>query len=206
MKFVKHALAAALFASAGFSHAGVGPYNTGVDNAGVVLADNTIDTHYSISGGSTFAATSAGGYPIGPWLGDNGSSAWIAPTTNTYGGYAYTYTTTFDLTGINLSTALLKGRLATDDQLTGLRINGTAVTLPASTTGYSYWTDFAVATGFISGVNSLSFDVLNSGGGPTGLRVEFTGNQLTPVPEPESYALALAGLMTVGVLARRRRA
>jgi PEP-CTERM motif len=38
------------------------------------------------------------------------------------------------------------------------------------------------------------------------LSVKYTDTSLTPVPEPESYALAFAGLGVVGLLARRRAA
>ncbi len=41
---------------------------------------------------------------------------------------------------------------------------------------------------------------------PTGIRVEFLGSSVTAVPEPESYAMMLAGLGLMGAIARRRKA
>lgn len=205
-KSLSKILLAGLFALSGVAHAAVGLYNTGVDNAGVALTDNAIDTHYTVDGGTAFVATSAGGYPIGPWLGDSTTSAWITPSTNTNGnfGQTYAYQTSFDLTGIDLSTASISGRWASDDPVTQVRLNG--VTVPSLSGGsYASWVNFSLTSGFQSGINTLAFDVLNSGGGPTGLRVEFTDTHFAAaVPEPESYALVLAGLLTVGFVLRRR--
>jgi len=47
---------------------------------------------------------------------------------------------------------------------------------------------------------------MQNGGNPTGIRVEFDRSVVTAVPEPESYALMLAGLGLMGAVARRRKA
>jgi hypothetical protein len=202
-KMVSKLMFGGLIALSGVAQAAVGLYNTGVDSAGNPLSDNAVDTHYSVIGGTAYAATSAGFYPIGPWIADDAISAWIAPTTDTWGGPNYTYKTSFNLTGINLATAVLSGQWSVDDVLTDVRLNGVSTGLTAA--GHASWTAFTISSGFSSGVNTLEFDVLNSGGGPTGLRVEFLNNHLAPaVPEPESYALALVGLLTVGAMTRRR--
>ena len=66
-----------------------GLFNTGVDDFRVALGDDTPDSHWSITSGPTpggpLAVTSAGGFPVGPWLADSATSAWIAPTANTNG-------------------------------------------------------------------------------------------------------------------------
>lgn len=60
-------------------------FNTGVDASMTPLPDGTIgDPHYSlvsVPGGTTdiLVRTSAGGYPIPPYFGDDSSSAWIGP-------------------------------------------------------------------------------------------------------------------------------
>ena len=61
-------------------------YNTGVDSSGNVLADGTSpDPHYTLtsvppgSSNTTSVITSGGGFPVGPWLGDSATSAWIGP-------------------------------------------------------------------------------------------------------------------------------
>ena len=44
-------------------------------------------------------------------------------------------------------------------------------------------------------------------GNPTGLRVEFDASSVAAaVPEPETYAMLLAGLGMLGLVARRRKA
>lgn len=61
-------------------------FNTGVNNSGTPLPDGTVgDPHYSLvsapagSTSSILVRTSAGGFPIGPYLGDDSLSAWIGP-------------------------------------------------------------------------------------------------------------------------------
>ena len=203
---------AALFATAGAVQANqINVFNTGVNGAGAVLANGTVgDPHYSLvesPSGITAVrvASSANGYPIGPWLGDNTLSSWIGPNTNpTFDdsdGFFY-YRTTFDLTGLNALTAQLSGQFAADDYVQ-LFLNGVEKTdwIP----GFTSFSSFAIADGFIGGVNTLDFWVYNSGG-PTGLRVEIGGTAdalRSQIPEPET--LALLGLGLVGLAASRRR-
>jgi hypothetical protein len=161
-----------------------GLFNTGVDNAGKPLADNATDPHYSliIPAGPAYAATSAGGFPIPPWLGDSLLSAWISPTLDTVArsdGAAYYYETTFDLTGFDVTTARIAGRWAVDNWGTNILINGTGTGI--FSTGYVGWTSFQITNGFIAGTNRLTFLVSNgspqtpTGSDPTGLRVELSG-------------------------------
>lgn len=204
--FFRHTLALATLAVAGMAHGAVGLNNTGVDAGGNVLPLGAVDAHYTVNGNSAFVFKAAGGYPVGPWLGDNSTSAWISPSTSTYGiqNATYTYATSFDLTGIDLTTAFIAGRWASDDPMTDIRLNGNSLGLSGG--NYTYWTPFSIASGFASGINTLEFDVINSGGGPTGLRLEFTELRFTPaVPEPETYAMMIAGLAVAGVFLRRRQ-
>ena len=125
------------------------------------------------------AATSAGGFPIGPWLPDNLASAWIAPTASTDGpGNAfYGYQTTFDLNGLDPTDATIQGWVASDDGLAGILINANSVAFP-SDAGFTYWRAFSVGGGAIQpGVNTLTFIVYNAGlaNNPTGLRVQMCG-------------------------------
>ena len=67
-----------------------GLFNTGVDAFGVPLTDNTPDIHYTFAvppptGTVPLVTTAAGGFPIGPWLGDNTTSAWLTPSFDTTG-------------------------------------------------------------------------------------------------------------------------
>ena len=178
-------------------------YNTGVNNSHVVTTGNGADIHWALAGGTAYTGGTNGSFPIGPWVNDNASSRWITPTTNAGDGTpvaTYSFSTTFDLTGFRLSDASISGTFAADDSAT-IFLNGVQI---GSGGGYSFLTAFGATSGFVAGVNTLRFDVLNSGAGPTGLNVGVSG--VAFVPEPATWGLMIAGFGMVGFAARRRRA
>jgi hypothetical protein len=166
--------------------AGVVPiviYNTGVATGGSLLADGAIDPHYTITssadlgfpGPSAFVINSSG-FPIPPWAVDGPISKWIGPQANQSTGNAqgaYTYHTTFDLTGFNPATAVLAGQWAADNSAV-MKLNGVTM---ASEVGFTSLTPFSISSGFVSGVNSLDILVTNDPAtpNPTGLRLEISG-------------------------------
>jgi len=201
----------------------VGLVNTGVATGGGLLADGAVDSNYAlvetgtaVGTGNGFAQTSVGGFPIGPWLADNTTSRWLTPEINAGASFdtvvagTYTWTLKFDLTGYVANTANFTAQWAADNGGTVTLNNNLLNTIntgPAST--FNSWSGFnATGSSFVSGMNTLVFTVTNlawPAGNPTGLRVEFLDSNVTAVPEPETYAMMLAGLGLIGFVARRRR-
>ncbi|WP_394762373.1 PEPxxWA-CTERM sorting domain-containing protein [Phenylobacterium sp.] len=205
--------ATALGASAAQANTITTLFNTGVDSAGTPQANNALDTHYALVSGPVTpalrSATTANGYPVDVWGGDDGVSNWIGPVGDGHldgpVGY-YDYQVSFSLAGLNAATALITGRWATDDHGYDVKINGIST---GQNAGFATnWTAFSITSGFVAGTNTLDFIVYNSGG-PTGLRVEMAGTArglAGGVPEPASWALMMLGFGGLGAVLRRRRA
>lgn len=187
-------------------------YNTGVDASGLPRDNNASELHYrlaSVPSGTTNVRveTSANGFPDPYWLGDNGTSAWIGPDSNLSlhgpdGDYAYH--TSFDLSGLDPSTAFITGQWSADNAGTDILIN--SISTGSTAAGFGSFYKFTISSGFISGVNTLDFMVNNypnnGQDNPTGLRVEMGGK--ADVPEPISLAILSSGLLALGMLRRRR--
>lgn len=176
-----------------------GFFNTGVDASGYALTNGVTDSHYTIDAASAPYSPYVvnGFYPIapdGPWVANSAKSMWISPTLNTEAGAEYVYTTTFSVTGSDAGTALLSIKIAADDDVR-VSLNGNLVTTVNG--AFSDW-HYLTISGFTAGTNTLTFDVINSGGGPTGLRVE-------AVPLPPAAALLAPGLFMLAAMRRRFR-
>jgi hypothetical protein len=189
---------------------------TGLKNTGEG-ASGSGDSNYKLSAASTDTSISStvpvitydSQWPIGPWLSNSSTSKWITPTgsqSQTFDAWSagtYTYSLSFDLTGYNAASASFVGRLAADNAVT-VKLNSNVI---SSAAGFTDWTSFSANSGFVSGVNTLDFVVTNwaqNSGNPTGLRVEFASSNIAAaVPEPETYAMLLAGLVMLGTIARR---
>ena len=177
-------------------------YSTGVNNAGALLANGAVDSHYSVTPGSgPFVIGNPGS--VG-WIGNTAGSQWISSAANTLGGPGpFTYTTSFDLTGLDYTTAIIDAEISSDNMAT-VRLNGNVV----GTQPFGGWTNMyalTISSGFLAGINTLTFQVPNnqttSNDGPTGLQVHIIS---ATVPEPSSLALAGLALMVAWRAARRR--
>lgn len=181
---------------------------TGLVNTGS-FASGAQDTNYSLNGSGFGYVTKDNIWPLGAWIANTATSKWITPSANQaasfdpYSNGTYTWSLSFDLTGFDASTASFSGKFAADNSAV-VKLNGNQV---GSANSHSSYAHFGAVTGFTSGLNTLDFVVTNvaqNGGNPTGLRVEFIASNVTPVPEPETYAMLLAGLGLMGVISRRR--
>lgn len=139
-----------------------GLYNTGVDAGGARMTGSNPEIHYSVNGaqGTTYQHPAWAAPADAHWIsaGPNGSFT-VNPGQ---------YTITFDLTGLNPTTARISGKFSGDDGAT-VSLNGGPVV--ASAGDYSQLTSFTITSGFKPGINVLTFTITDSGGAPAGLVV-----------------------------------
>lgn len=185
---------------------------TGLVNTGS-FASGAQDTNYELNAAGFGYVTANGTFPLsGNWLSNNATSSWITPSATQGQSFdpssngLYSWVLSFDLTGFSASTASFMGRFAADNSAVA-KLNGVQI---GTSSGFTSFSSFSAASGFNSGINTIEFLVTNTAqttGNPTGLRVEFTqSNVVSAVPEPETYAMMLAGLGLMGAIARRRKA
>jgi hypothetical protein len=201
-----------LLAGGGSADAAFILFNTGVDASGNVLPDGATDPHYILTGpGGTVIPTrvkdSTSGLPAG-WLGDNSTSRWIGPgpdSSLTAQPGDYVFTTTFDLTGLDPTTVVITGRWSSDNA-SEIFLNNATTGFTTPDAGFGSWWNFTLDSGFVAGINTLEFRVVNSGGeeSPLGLRVEFS--DVEPVPAPPAVVLFGVGVVGLaGFRALRRK-
>lgn len=198
-------------------------FNTGVNGNGGVLNKNADDPDFQVSiNGAPAVNSQVGTTDInGNWLATSSVSAWVTPYQNANQSLdanadgKYVYTETFTLSGLNDFASLsIAGRWAADNYGV-MKLNGHEVSVISKGTGASQydnfktWHDFTISDYFVNGTNTFTWEVTNTAqasGNPSGLRVEFGDVCVTalPVPEPDSYAMILAGLGLMGFVARRR--
>ena len=222
------AMALGAAAPANAAVAFVGLYDTGVDNSGNVLAPGVAEQHYVINASSNASlslpntpkvATSTS-WSANDAVGTQGSS-WISPFTDANGvankstnlptTVTYDYVLTFQLSTLNLASAVVTGAVQSDNFVTIL-LNGIALPnqaqAPVGSPGQvSYFRKFsAFDTGgglFVNGTNTLTFRVSDFGV-ISGLRV---ADLAGAVPEPATWAMLIVGFGVVaGQIRRRRRA
>ncbi len=179
----------------------VSTHVTGVDTYG--------DASRFLTGAADFApAVQVGGR--GDYIANNasGTNGWIGLFTQ------FVFRQTFDLSGFDPATATLQFQWAADDIPTPgywdrgnwqpqFRLNGGAFQ-GAGTAWYDYTGTTVLSGGFVAGLNTIDFYV--QGNGVTdGFELRTVSFTADPVPEPETYALMLAGLAGMALLMRWRR-
>lgn len=166
-----------------------GIFGTGVAADGTLLAAGEVDPHYKLvaSADEAYPGPDAivlnDGWPIqaGVWLLNGPSSKWIGPQADqgsTGAGNAegdYTYETTIDLTGYDVSRVQLVGGWACDNTGVDILVNGVSTGL--SNSGFGSLAPFTISTGLVAGKNTLAFKMNNLPvtPNPTGLRVDLKG-------------------------------
>jgi hypothetical protein len=164
-------------------------FNSGVDDYGQVLAAGVADPHYVLtaSANSTppppnISATVMANHSA--WLANNATSRWIGAVASGNTGVAggrYLFQTSFDLTGMDMNSATVSLRVAADNRVTDVLLNGTSKGI--AYVGFSAFSStFTLSNGFSSAVNTLAFCATNEGAGPSGFRVETSGTAARWLP------------------------
>ena len=197
LAYVVVALGTAAFTAAG----PIKIFNTGVDDAGNLLLGGSADSHYTCIELSGPAHVLSTGNLWGAWLLPTDAKR-IAPVDawaqNPLG--PYTIQTTFDLTGLDPATADISGFWAAD-QYGSMYLNGKSVASVPDGNWSGHLTAFDLNSGFVSGVNTLSFSVMYPDGAD-GLVVSGIHGTANPVPEPATAVLCLGAWLAA--LAKRR--
>ncbi len=187
-----------------------GLFNTGLDSSGNIVGIGVDDGNYALISGpittNPIATVVNPGWtilnnpPTSQWIGP--SSPGSTPNVSAPGG-TYTYELIFDLTGLDETTAQISGGWASDNSSL-VRLNGGPGIphsfLPQFQNIQAF--SFPIGSGFVPGLNSLTFEVTNFSSGPTGLHVTDLRGDAVTIPEPAT--LLLAGLGLVGILSTRR--
>lgn len=214
-KFSKYGILASLaFAVTPYASAGIIEgqlFNTGLDSSGGLISGSQIDANWItvVPDGNAVA------YFNGAYASNDTDSQWISVAgdgANNNTDFRETvFSTTFDLTGYDASTAIISGLWGVDNSAT-ISLNGvaTSIALVFGKSSFSSLTGFSISDGFVGGVNTLSVNLTNgypdlnrTDIGPLALR--FDNMELSAIKVPEPGTIALISLGLVGLALSRRR-
>ena len=149
-------------------------FSTGLDSDRGLLPPGSADPHWFVTDTEEPVLAMS---PNPAWTANSATSQWsgIVPsgTTNVSPGQ-YSFSTQFDLTGYDDSTAVISMLIGVDDSLQSVVLNG--INTGISTSGFgSLQGPFVVTDGFLPGNNTLEFIFVNGGAAPnpSGLHVQF---------------------------------
>jgi hypothetical protein len=162
-----------------------GVFNTGVSNNGVVLTAGAADPHYVVKAAAqgTVGAPATAMSANGAWLANDAASAWISVTNsgavNIQPG-GYDFLTGFSLNDFFPSRTRLDLRIAADNQVTNVLLNGVPTGL--GYVGFALLSGpLTLNSGFVAGTNTVEFRTVNDppGANPGGFRGVLSATGLT---------------------------
>jgi len=215
MRFAALVVAVLALFSAGTVKAApiLGLYNTGTDAAGNALAAGSVDPHYQVYSPPLDFNNYLSGYNAGSFVGSDAyvptgfnwgintaTSATISFSLGSFSDYqAFTYRTTFDLTGFDPNNVTINFNYYMDDGGM-LAVNG--VLVPSTFRALVGPTMGSLSGVFSAGINTLDFVTFNQGGAG-GMHFEVTS--IAGVPTVGTLLLFASGLLVLALFAGRRR-
>lgn len=208
MRRILMALSLAVISASAASGATIDTFKTGVDEAtGTVLANGVADNNWqlvSLTGGTdgTFPRAAITTAPEPGWYsGVPMAGTGLITRGTSYNGqngtYAYEYQFVLSAGMQNLAV----GGLAWADDQVRVLLNGNEIMAMSAVIWNAAPVSFTNSTQayFVTGTNTLRFEVFNSGGGPTALNVS---GVVTGVPEAHEWAMMFLAIGIVGWVKR----
>jgi len=182
---------------------------------GAGIAEGSVDPHWKLGNnpgdyGSTLTVAESGTLPLdGHWIENTSTSKWLIPQGHQMDAAdsatnLYWYSTAFSLASYDPNTASIHLSIAVDDFLKDILLNG--VSLASAPYNYDFSAvsfhgrnDFDINQGFVSGDNTLVFEVENEPStdlNPTGINVIFSGTAVV-IPEASTSTLAALGMLAI---------
>lgn len=188
-------------------------HNTGVNASDILVSPGAQASFWTLAAEPAGATEAIGSNPFRyhhpAYFADTATAAWVAPTAsgNAGAGGFYTYALTFDLTGVDPTSAIISGIYGTDND-GSISLNGNSPVATTSFAGFGSTTPFSFTSGFVAGLNTIDVRVDN-GGDPTAFFVEFTSatasSSGSATPELATLFPVCFGLLGVIAGVSRRR-